>query len=297
MVFWLARRDASEYEHCVTTAGEDVTGTGPAAAGLAETRLAATRLDKWLDEGPRTWRDVVTVFLDVGHKIEASHGSGVIHEEVRIENVFVLPDGHGDVRDLKPAVQNVAKVGPGSVPSPAVSLEQRLAEMKSTESVAFLAPEQFRGRSADARANQFSFCVALYRALYRQSPFDHEWAVSQAGESRRTPLGSIHFDLLIQSFDRATLINLAREVLSGNLRPPPEETDVPVWLDQIVRRGLQTDPEERYPSLRHLLAEIEKDFREPAQGKTGLRLPRAALAAGAALLVLALGALALSLSR
>ncbi|MEO5769720.1 MAG: hypothetical protein ABIS92_15310, partial [Polyangia bacterium] len=230
-------------------------------------------------------------------KLQASHVAGVIHEEIRIENVFVLPDGHGDVRDLKAALQHVAKVGPGSLPSAAVSLEQRLADMKSTESVSFLAPEQFRGRSADARANQFSFCVALYRALYRQPPFDHDWAVSQAGESRRTPLGSIHFDLLIQSFDRATLINLAREVLSGNLRPPPEETDVPVWLDQVLRRGLQTDPEERYPSLRHLLAEIENNFREPGPRTTSSRLPKIALAAAAALLVLAAGILALSYSR
>ncbi|MEO8213783.1 MAG: hypothetical protein ABI560_11350 [Myxococcales bacterium] len=286
----------------MTTSGEDVTGTGPAAAepggtGLAGTGVAGTRLDRWLDEGPRSWRDVVTVFLDVGQKLQASHVAGVIHEEIRIENVFVLPDGHGDVRDLKAALQHVAKVGPGSLPSAAVSLEQRLADMKSTESVSFLAPEQFRGRSADARANQFSFCVALYRALYRQPPFDHDWAVSQAGESRRTPLGSIHFDLLIQSFDRATLINLAREVLSGNLRPPPEETDVPVWLDQVLRRGLQTDPDERYPSLSHLLAEIENNFREPGPRTTSSRLPKIALAAAAALLVLAAGILALSYSR
>ncbi|MEP6654611.1 MAG: hypothetical protein ABJA82_14715, partial [Myxococcales bacterium] len=86
------------------------------------------------------------------------------------------------------------------------------------------------------------------------------------------------------------------EVLSGNLRPPPEETDVPVWLDQVLRRGLQTDPEERYPSLRHLLAEIEKDFREPGP-RTGSRLPKVALAAAGALLALAVGFLALSFFR
>ena len=207
------------------------------------------------------------MFIDVGQKLAADHAAGMIHEEIRIENVFVLPDGHGEARGLKPALQNIAKVGPGSVRNAPVSLEQRLAEMKSTESVAFLAPEQFRGRAADARANQFSFCVALYRALYRQPPFDHDWAVSQAGESRRTPLGSIHFDLLVQSFDRAALINLAREVLSGNLRPPPEETDVPVWLDLILRRALQTDPDERYPSMRPLLADITKQFQAGAPGQ------------------------------
>jgi len=249
----------------------------------AAQQVAATRLDLWLEEAPRSWSDILVVFLDVGQKLAAAHAGGTIHEEIRMENVVVLSDGHGDVRDLKPALQDLPKIGPGSPRTSAVSLEQRLAEMKSTETVAYLAPEQFRGRSADARSNQFSFCVALYRALYRHAPFDHEWAVSQEGESRRTPLGSIHFDLLIQSFDRSTLINLAREVLSGNLRPPPEETDVPVWLDLVLRRGLQTDPEDRYPSLRHLLSDVQQHFRKstvPGTDNDDSIIPRWAIPVG-----------------
>jgi serine/threonine protein kinase len=228
--------------------------------------VSEMRLEAWLEATPRSWRDVLSVFIEVGEKLAAAHAAGVLYQEITLDQIVVLPDGHADVRDLMPARLDVPKVGLGSLRTAAIPLEQRLAEMKSTESVAYMAPEQFRGRSADARSNQFSFGVGLYRALYRHAPFDHEWAVSQAGESRRTPLGSIHFDLLIKSFDRATLVNLAREVLSGNLRPSPEDTDVPVWLDSILRRILQTDPDERYPSMRHLLDALTKGAQGVAPG-------------------------------
>jgi serine/threonine protein kinase len=254
--------------------------------------IAETRLDRWLEDGPRSWRDILQVFIAVGRKLAAAHADGVLYQEIAIENIVVSADGHAELRDLKPAVLEVPgdgpKVGTGPLRTAAIPLEQRLAEMKSMEAVTFLAPEQFRGRSADARSNQFSYGVALYRALYRQAPFDYEWAVSQAGESRRTPLGSIHFDLLVQSFDRATLINLAREVLSGNLRPSPDDTDVPAWLELVLRRALQTDPDERYPSMVQLLDDLTKESYTPITeaSERHAALPRWAVVGGIGALIL-----------
>ena len=268
-----------------------------------EQGVTETRLDLWLDEAPRSWQEILKLFVEVGEKLAAAHDKGVLFQEIRIDNIVVGSDGRGDVRELKPAILDTPKIGPGNrAPPPrtaAIPLEQSLAEMKSTESVTYLAPEQFRGRAADARSNQFSYGVALYRALYRQPPYDHEWAVSQAGESRRTPLGSIHFNLLIQSFDRATLINLAREVLSGNLRPPPEDTTVPVWLELTLRRVLQADPEERYPTMRSLLDELTKPLQAPGRpGPVGLPgLPRWVVAGGVGMLVLLLGLAAIWFMR
>ncbi len=254
--------------------------------------IAETRLDRWLEGGPRSWRDILQVFIAAGRKLAAVHAEGVLYQEITIENIVVRPDGDVELRDLKPAVLDVpvdvSKLGTAALRTAAIPLEQRLAEMKSMEAVTFLAPEQFRGRSADGRSNQFSFGVALYRALYRQAPFDYEWAVSQAGESRRTPLGSIHFDLLVQSFDRATLINLAREVLSGNLRPSPHDTEVPAWLEMVLRRALQTDPDERYPSMVELLDDLTKESYTPITeaSERHAALPRWVVVGGIGALIL-----------
>jgi hypothetical protein len=122
-----------------------------------------------------------------------------------------------------------------------------------------MAPEQFRGRPADPRTDQFSFCVALYRALYRQQPFDPQWSAEQPA-GRKTPLGSVHFSLLVKSLDRTTLINFAKEVIGGNVRPAPAGSDVPGWLEGVVWRGLHSDPDDRYLSMEALLADVEESL-------------------------------------
>lgn len=229
-----------------------------------------TRLDVWLEESPRHWREVLGVFVEVGRSLAAAHSKGAAHQEVRMDNIFI-GRGHAELRDVKPAVKNLPRVGPAGLRTAAVSLEDRLADVRSAEAAAYLAPEQFKGWVADSRTNQFSFCVALYRALYRQMPFDHDWALSQQDDNRarRTPLGSIHFDLVVRSLDRKSMIDLAREVLSGNLRPPPEDTDVPGVLELILQRGLRSDPDDRYQTMRELLddltAVLKRSSRKSAQ--------------------------------
>ncbi len=94
---------------------------------------------------------------------------------------------------------------------------------------AYMSPEQFRGRQIDARTDQFSFCVALYEALYGERPFS----------------GS-------------TLNELTANVLRGFVPTPPTVAKVPSWVRKILLRGLQVKPEERWPSMKALLSELEK---------------------------------------
>lgn len=232
----------------------------PAGPRPADDPPPGVRLDRWLEAEQRPWQDVMNVFLDVAQELAALHAGGRAHQEVRLEHVVIGPDGKARLAGAPPVVTNLPKVGPAGLRTAAVPLEERLAEMKSTENAAYLAPEQFRGWLADGRSNQFSFCVAFYRALYGQAPFDPEWALSDEGihqqEPRRTPIGSIHYAVLIQAYNRTTLMNLAREVLAGNVRPPPENTEVPVWLLRVLLRGMQPDPDERYPSMNALLDDL-----------------------------------------
>ena len=90
----------------------------------------------------------------------------------------------------------------------------------------YMSPEQVRGAEADARSDQFSFCAALYEALYQQLPF--------AGET----------------FDE-----FAREVLAGRLRPPPTH-EHPLVLAQALVRGLSVDPGARFSSMQELIAAL-----------------------------------------
>ena len=95
----------------------------------------------------------------------------------------------------------------------------------------YMAPEQY-DQAADERSDQFSFCCALYEALYRRRPY--------VGD---------------------TAAKLQQAKLQGALRRPPRQTDVPPWLHAAVIRGLASNPTRRYPTMEALLAELSHDHR------------------------------------
>jgi serine/threonine protein kinase len=103
---------------------------------------------------------------------------------------------------------------------------------------AYMAPEQFLGRATDARTDQFSFCVALYEALYGARPFSGN-----------------------------TVLALTSNVLAGVVSDPPAETRVPAALRGVLLRGLSLEPAARWPSMTGLLDALAQD---PGSAPRGL---------------------------
>jgi serine/threonine-protein kinase len=260
-------------------------------AYVAMEQVEGPRLDQWLAERDRPWREVLDVFVGAAQGLAAAHRAGLVHRDFKPENVIVDRAGQARITNFGLAQ---ARPRPSQVMA-VVNAQGELSSSSAAGTPAYMAPEQFRGRPADARADQFSFCVALYRALYGQQPFDPQWAAAQAQSGgRRTPLGSVHFSLLVKSLDRTTLINFAKEVIGGNVRPAPAQTDVPGWLEGVVWRGLRTDPEDRYESMAALLADVELGLSGGVRRRTaadGGALRRVAVLVGVAGLLVLFGVL------
>ena len=111
--------------------------------------------------------------------------------------------------------------------------------------------------AVDARADQFSFCVALYEALYGERPFDAE-----------------------------SVEDLSDAVIRGKLREPPAVKDVPGSVREVVLRGLLPERDQRFPSMNDLIAALAVGAAtSPVRASRGRRLVAAALVA--ALLLIA----------
>ncbi len=132
-------------------------------------------LRRWLVDRPADWRGVLEVFLQAGQGLAAAHRAGLIHRDFKPDNVFVGDDGRVRVGDFGlvrgwDALHDEAAVTQPHHESDTPGLALTLTgEILGTP--AYMAPEQFSGQPADARTDQFAFCVALWEAMYGRRPF------------------------------------------------------------------------------------------------------------------------------
>ena len=181
---------------------------------------------------------------EAGRGLAAAHAPRLVHRDFKPENVMVGADGTSRVMDFGLAALGQARDEPRLT---------RIGSILGTP--LYMAPEQLRGQPVDARADQFSFCVALYEALYGERPF--------AGEN---------------------FPQLRTAVLGGRVRPAPLASGVPRRLRAVLLRGLSVDRAHRFPDMDTLVDAIE------AAATGGPRLaPLLAGAGAAAVLVLAGG--------
>jgi tetratricopeptide (TPR) repeat protein/tRNA A-37 threonylcarbamoyl transferase component Bud32 len=129
-------------------------GTAGEARFIAMELVEGTTLRGWLAAERRTWREIVTAFLQCGRGLEAAHAADLVHRDFKPENVLIGADGRPRVGDF------------GLVATSVTPLDGTIAGTPS-----YMAPEQWAGEDVDARADQFAFCVALWEALYRARPY------------------------------------------------------------------------------------------------------------------------------
>jgi tetratricopeptide (TPR) repeat protein/tRNA A-37 threonylcarbamoyl transferase component Bud32 len=185
---------------------------------LAMEYIRGTTLRDWLHEQPRTWRVSAAVFEQIARGLAAAHAAGLVHRDVKPDNVMVGIDGRARVTDfglVRPTRSDDQPRASGT--DDPVHLTQTGAVMGTP---AYMSAEQHLGEPGDARTDQFSFCVALYEAVYGKRPFaGNSWA------------------------------ELAAAVIDGRAEPPPSGVRAPRWLRRLIDRGLARAPAERHPDM------------------------------------------------
>ncbi|MEZ4430402.1 MAG: serine/threonine-protein kinase, partial [Nannocystaceae bacterium] len=140
-------------------------------------------LRSWLIREAPGWRQLVDMYIQAGNGLAAVHAAGLVHRDFKPENVLIGGDGRARVADF-----GLAHAGHAAAATTASARGFASAGVGVTStgqvagSAAYMAAERHRGEPADPRSDQFSFCVALWEALYGARPFAGE-SVSEVRDS------------------------------------------------------------------------------------------------------------------
>ncbi len=195
---------------------------------LAMEYVEGGSLEQWL-ASERSAADIITAFRFAGRGLVAAHKVGIVHRDFKPANVLVRADERVMVTDFGLAVL-AEQADTTTHDSAGDSGEAKPSSFTIPGAIMgtprYMSPEQHRGEEATARSDQFSFCVALYQALYGKTPFP--------GDKRKQVLAAIEADA--PAF--------------------PERADVPAKVREAMRRGLRHDPAERFDSMQALLDQL-----------------------------------------
>ncbi len=210
---------------------------------------------RWHAETSPSHDQILRVFMDVGRGLAAAHAAGLVHRDLKPDNVMVGDDGRVRVLDF-----GLARMVGSSLSAltqqdaQTLGTDEPIADDRLTQTglamgtPAYMAPEQFLHAVDDGRTDQFAFAISLFELLLGQRPFQ---AKSYEG--------------------------LAKATATGEIIEPPDH-DVPRPLLRVLRRALSPAPADRYRDMSQLLRALETfvDRRRPSRRLLGLGLLGAA---------------------
>ncbi|HSS45578.1 MAG TPA: serine/threonine-protein kinase [Thermoanaerobaculia bacterium] len=189
--------------------------------------LEGETLGERLRSGPLAPKRATEIACQIAEGLAAAHAKGVIHRDIKPDNIFLTHDGRAKILDF--GIARIEKHGPQGA-SPDVSLAGQLSRSSGQillGTAGYISPEQVRGRRADARSDIFA-------------------------------LGAVTYEMLTgrRAFDGSTPVETLGAVLRDHPEKYPETAGIPEELRRFVLRCLEKDPADRWQSARDLLLDL-----------------------------------------
>ena len=170
------------------------------------------------------WKEAVHFTVQILRALQHAHDKGIVHRDIKPQNIMLLPDGTIKVTDF-----GIARFSRNEIRATS-------ATDKAIGSVHYISPEQARGDITDEKADIYSTGVMLYEMLTGRLPFEADSAVSVA-------------IMQLQSEPK-----LPREI----------NPSIPEGLEEITIKAMQKDPAKRYQSAAEMLYDIDEFKRNPS---------------------------------
>jgi serine/threonine protein kinase len=205
--------------------------------------LEGKPLDRYQNGLPLETQELLDLSIQIADALDAAHSRGILHRDIKPANIFITNRGQAKLLDFGLAKLIAEKKAMAQTTAGDVTMARSDSHLTSpgtaVGTIAYMSPEQARGKELDARSDLFSFGAVLYQMATAKLPFEGDTS-------------AVIFDGILN-----------REPVA----PTELNGAVPMKLEEIIRTALEKDRDLRYQGAAEMRAELKRLKRDTSSGR------------------------------